>query len=112
VTTTATSFPLSKHTGGGVTAPAFSGRHVYLQFTWEVGLLPSPVEFSSHHHFYKLSGSCLLQLACCEGFPLPPLWCLGCPTLFAMCLFCYYCLLFSFFFFFPWVGFGLSRGLC
>jgi hypothetical protein len=29
---------LSKHTGGGVTAPAFSGLHVYLQFTWEVGL--------------------------------------------------------------------------
>jgi hypothetical protein len=27
-------------TGGGDTAPAFSGRHVYLQFTWEVGLPP------------------------------------------------------------------------
>jgi hypothetical protein len=27
----ATSFPLSKHTGGGHTAPAFSGRRVYLQ---------------------------------------------------------------------------------
>jgi hypothetical protein len=47
---------------------------------WEVGLPPSPVEFSSHCHFYKLSHSwllgmchcaCLLQLACCEGFPLP-----------------------------------------
>jgi hypothetical protein len=46
-----------------------------------VGLLPSPVEFSSHHHFYKLSRSsllgmccrsCLLQMAC-EGFPSPPL---------------------------------------
>jgi hypothetical protein len=41
---------------------------------------PSPLEFSSHHHFYKLSRSwllgvcccsCLLQLAYCEGFPLP-----------------------------------------
>jgi hypothetical protein len=40
-----------------------------------------PVEFSSHCPFYKLShfwllgmchGSCLLQPACCEGFPLPP----------------------------------------
>jgi hypothetical protein len=57
---TATSFPLSKHTGGGDTAPTFSGRCVYLQFTWEVGLPPSPVEFSSHCHFYKLSCSWLL----------------------------------------------------
>jgi hypothetical protein len=27
---------------------------------WEVGLLPSPVEFSSHRHFHKLSCPCLL----------------------------------------------------
>jgi hypothetical protein len=27
---------------------------------WEVGLPPSPVEFSSLHRFYKLSGSWLL----------------------------------------------------
>jgi hypothetical protein len=33
----------------------------------------------------------------------------GCPALFAMCLFCCYCLLFSFFFFFPWVGVCLSK---
>jgi hypothetical protein len=48
---------------------------------WEVGLPPSPVEFSSHHHSCKLSRSwllgvcrcsCLLQPACCEGFFLPP----------------------------------------
>jgi hypothetical protein len=73
---TATSFPLSKHTGGGDTAPVFSGLHVYLQFMWEVGFPPSPVEFSSHRHFYKLSHSwllgvcrhsCLLQPACYEG---------------------------------------------
>jgi hypothetical protein len=47
--------------------------HVYLQFMWEVGLPPSPVEFSSHCCFYKLSRSwllgvcrcsCLLWLAC------------------------------------------------
>jgi hypothetical protein len=48
--------------------------------------------------------SCLLQLACCEGFPLPPLQHSGCPALFAMCLFCCYCLLFSFFSFFPGWG--------
>jgi hypothetical protein len=85
----ATSFPLSNHTGGGNTTPAFSGQHVYLQFTWEVGLPPSPVEFSSHCHFYKLSRSwllgmcrhsCLLQLACCEGFPLPPFGTQGAPS--------------------------------
>jgi hypothetical protein len=51
----ATSFSLSKHTGEGDTAPAFSGLRVYLQFMWEVGLPPSPVQFSSHCHFYKLS---------------------------------------------------------
>jgi hypothetical protein len=78
---TATSFPLSKHTGGGDTAPAFSGQLVCLQLMCELGLSPSSVEFSSHRHFYKLSCfwllgvcccSCLLQPACCEGFPLPP----------------------------------------
>jgi hypothetical protein len=143
-TATGTSFPLSKHTGGGDTAPVFSGPHVYLQLMWEVGLPLSPVEFSSPHYFYKLScswllgmchrscflgwhvylqlmwevglspspvefsshcrfyklsrslllgvccRSCLLQLACCEGFPLPPLWCSGRPALFAMHLFCCY----------------------
>jgi hypothetical protein len=50
-------FPLSKHTGKGDTAPTFSGLHVCLEFMWEVGLHHSPVEFSSHHHFYMLSCS-------------------------------------------------------
>jgi hypothetical protein len=39
-TATATSFPLSKHTGGGDAAPTFSGLRVYLQLTWEVTLPP------------------------------------------------------------------------
>jgi hypothetical protein len=83
---------------------------------WEVGLLPSPVEFSSQCHFYKLSHSwllgvcrcsCLLWPACLFTVPWGiapplPLWCLGCPALFATCLFCCYCLLYQFFFsFFP-----------
>jgi hypothetical protein len=102
------------HTGGCDTAPAFSGLHVYLQFTWEVGLPPSPVEFSSHCHFYKLSSSrllgvccysCLLQLACLFtvlwGLLLRLLWCSGRAALFATCLFCYW-LLFSFSFFPGW----------
>jgi hypothetical protein len=84
-TATVTSFPLSKHTGGGDTAPAFSGLCVYLQFTWEVGLPPSLVGFSSHHHFYKLScswllgvcrHSCLLLLACLFTVP----WGIALPT--------------------------------
>jgi hypothetical protein len=61
----AISFPLSKHTAGGDTAPAFSGLCVCLQLTWEVSLTPSPVEFSSHCHFYKISRSC---------FPTPDYW--------------------------------------
>jgi hypothetical protein len=44
--------------------PTFSGECVYLQFTWEVGLTPFPVEFSSHHRFYKLSRSWLLGRCC------------------------------------------------
>jgi hypothetical protein len=50
------------HTGGGDTAPAFSSLHVYLQLTWEVGLPPSPMEFSSLCHFYKHSQSSLLGM--------------------------------------------------
>jgi hypothetical protein len=50
-------------TGKGDTAPALSGLRVYLQFMWEVGLPPSPVKFSSHCHFHKLSCSCLLGSA-------------------------------------------------
>jgi hypothetical protein len=118
---------------------------------------PSPVEFSSHCRFYKLSRSLLLGVCCCScwlaclfianvgsgssplscgvflppplspAFPLlvaehtsplppslarpglfiytsrkdspPPLRCSGCPTLFATCLYCSYCLLLSFSFF-------------
>jgi hypothetical protein len=71
-------------TGKGHTAPAFSGLRVCLQLTWEVGFPPSPVEFSSHCHFYKLSRSrllgvchhsCLFQPACLfsslREFPSP-----------------------------------------
>jgi hypothetical protein len=115
---TATSFPLSKLRGEGDTAPTFSGLHVYLQFTWEVGLPPSPVEFSSHCCFYKLSRSwllsvcycsCLLQLVSCEGFPLSPRRYSGLPSLFAMCLF-FVIAYYSVFFFFPWWWSDCSGG--
>jgi hypothetical protein len=91
---------------------------------WEVGLPPSPVEFSSHSRFYKLSfswllvvchHSCLLWLTCLFTVPWriapPPLRCSGCPPSLLCGFFvviAYYC----FFFFFPWVGVSLSRGLC
>jgi hypothetical protein len=120
-TITATSFPLSKHTGGGDTVPALSGLCVYLQLTWEVCLPPSPVEFSSHHHFYRLScswllgvchRSCLLQPACCEGFPLPPFGAQGTPPSFLHVFFVVIAYYSGFFFFFSWVEVSLSRGLC
>jgi hypothetical protein len=117
-TATATSFPLSKHTGGGDTAPAFLGLCVYLQFTWEVGLPPSSVEFSSHRLFYRLScswllgvycSSYLLQMACCEGFPLPSSSVLRAPC--PICYVSFLLLLLSFFFFFPWVGVGVQGAM-
>jgi hypothetical protein len=45
------------------------------------------------------------------GIPFPALRSSGHPTLFATCLYCSYCLLLSFSFF-PWVGVGLSTGIC
>jgi hypothetical protein len=106
-------FPFAS-TGGGDSAPTFSGLRVCLQLTWEVGLLPSPVEFSSLLRAHKLSCSWLLGTRPCSrplrpgpaclvtvpgGIPLPPLWSSGCPTLFATCLYCSDCLLLSFSFF-------------
>jgi hypothetical protein len=73
VTTTVTNFPLSKHTGGGGATSAFSGWHVYLQFTWEMLLLPFHWYFphtatSTSCLIPRLLGrwwhSCLLQPAC------------------------------------------------
>jgi hypothetical protein len=71
-------------TGKGDTAPTFSGLHVYLQFTLEVGLPPSPVQFSSFCHSHKLS--CYLSLL--------------------------FLLLITQFLFFHRVGVSLSRELC
>jgi hypothetical protein len=86
---------------------------VCLQLTWEVGLPPSPVEFSFHHHFYKIScswllgmchRSCLLQLACCEGFPLPSSSALRVPCPLCYMSFLLLLLIIHFFSFFPGWG--------
>jgi hypothetical protein len=77
--------PLSKHTVGGGTTPAFSGWLVYLQFVQESA--PSPLQWSFSHdsHCYKLSllqgcwvgattpafSGQLVYLQFCEGVPLP-----------------------------------------
>jgi hypothetical protein len=53
----------------------------------------------------------LVYLQSWEGFPSPNLWHSVCPTLFATCPYCSYCLLLSFSFF-PRVEVGLSRSLC
>jgi hypothetical protein len=111
-TATATSFPLSKHTGGGETALAFSGLCVYLQFTWEVGLTPlscgvfPPPPLLQAFRLLVFGQVPLLlpsraDLFICSSVrdSPPPTSALRMPTLFAMCLFCCYCLLFSFSFF-------------
>jgi hypothetical protein len=105
----------------GAAAPA--SRHVCLQFTWEVGLPSSPVEFSSLHHSHQLPRSWLLgarprshqRLSGPHSLftysPSPNLQCSVRPTLFPVCLYCSYCLLLSFSFS-PWVEVSLSRGPC
>jgi hypothetical protein len=51
----------------------------------------------------------LVYLQFREGFPSFHLWCAGHPTLFATCLYCFYCLLLSFSFF-PQVGGSVCPG--
>jgi hypothetical protein len=123
----ATGFPLSKYTGGGDTAPTFSGWRVYLQFMWEEGLPPSLVEFSSPCHFHKLSCSWL------QGAPPAPTRAsLVRPDLFIYssgrdsplpssalraphplcCMSLLFLLLITQVLFFPRVEVSLSRGLC
>jgi hypothetical protein len=71
------------------------------------------VEFSSHCYFYKLSHSqllgvchhsCLLQPACCEGFPLPPSSVLRAPCPLCYVSFLLLLLIIQFFFLFSLGG--------
>jgi hypothetical protein len=105
-----------------------SGLCVYLQFTWEVGLPSSPVEFSSLRHSHKLSRSWLLgvrprsrqRLSGQSGLfiyspgkgSLPPIFSAQCSPPSFPCVFIALLAYYSVSLFFPWVEFGLSRGLC
>jgi hypothetical protein len=106
-----------------VAAPA--SWHICLQLKWEVGLPPSPVEFSSLCHSQafpllvaghtpplppSLARPGLFIYSSWRDSP-PPLQLSGYPTLFVMFLYCSYCLLLSFSFY-PVLGVCLSRGLC
>jgi hypothetical protein len=100
-------------------------------FTVRVGKCPCPPlvvlstwpwllqAFSSPRLLGRGRQSCLLRLACLftvcvKECPSSTLQSSGHPAVFATCLFFFStaCLLFSFFFFFPWVGVNVSRGLC
>jgi hypothetical protein len=104
----ATSFPFSKHTGGGDTAPAFSGLSVYLQFTWEVSLPPLQSSFPHTTTFTSFPTSGFWVWATTPAFcsrqegPSPP------PVLSALPPLCYvsfFVVIIQFFsLFFPWVG--------
>jgi hypothetical protein len=110
-TATATSFPLSKHTGGGDSAPAFLGLRVCLQLTWEVGLPPlfcgvflPPLLLQAF--LFLVFGQVLRLLPSPASLFIyssvrdSPPSVLRVPHLFALCLFCCYCLLLRFFFLF------------
>jgi hypothetical protein len=91
---------------GEVTLHLLSQARVFIHSSHgKLGFPPFPVEFSSHHHFYNFPApGCWVCAAAAafsgwlvRDFPFPHLRCSGCPALYAMCLFCCYCLLFSFF---------------
>jgi hypothetical protein len=68
-TTAFTSFP-APDCWACAAAPA--GWCVCLQLRWEVGLPPSPVEFSSFHHSHKLSHSWFLGTPWLQPSPARP----------------------------------------
>jgi hypothetical protein len=102
--------------GGVIYADLTSELNTHLTLlTWEVGLPPSSMEFSYHHHFYKLSHSwllgichhsCLLRLACLFtvlwGILLPPSSVLRAPC--PLCYMSFLLLLIIQFLFLPWMG--------
>jgi hypothetical protein len=112
-TTTATSFPLSKHTGEVTLHPLSLACCL---FTAHVGSGSSPLSCGVFlpppllQAFQLLVAGCSPTLRPDPAFlltvpgriPLPPFRSSGRPTLFATCLYCSYCLLLSFSFFPGW----------
>jgi hypothetical protein len=115
--------PFQAHWGGWVTLHQLSqacvliyrshGKWVFLPLLWSFPPTTTFTSFPTPGCWMHAAAPAFSSWLVVRDFPSPPLRHSGCPTLFATCLFCCYCLLFSFFFsFFPWVGVGLSRGLC
>jgi hypothetical protein len=115
--------PLSKHTGGGGTTPAFSGQLVCLQFMWGSAPPPSQVELSSWQPLLqaflssRLLGGCatpafsgrLVYLQFPWGSAPPPLSrAQGAPPSLLHVFFSFHLLLYYLCFF---SGISLSRGL-
>jgi hypothetical protein len=112
---------------GGSAAPA--SCHVFLQFSWEVGLPSSPLEFSSLRHSHQLSCSWLLGVhpvlataraspscpACLftvpGRIPFPQSSALSAPHPLSHVSYLFF-LLITQFLFFPLLEVSLSRGLC
>jgi hypothetical protein len=114
MTATLQAFPFLS-TMGEVALHLLSQAGVFIYSSHSKWTFPPPVEFSSHRHFFKLS--CSWLLGGCRHSCLP--WGIAPPALFAaqgapssllhvfFVVVAYYSVLF---FFFPWVGVGLSRG--
>jgi hypothetical protein len=102
---------------GEVTLHPLSHAGVFIYSSLGSGSSPLSCGVFLPRCFYKLSHSWLLGACPCScplqpgppclftvlwGILLPPLWRSGHPTLFAMCLYCSYCLLLSFSFYPGW----------
>jgi hypothetical protein len=105
--------PFLAHWGGGTTT-TFSGRLIFLQLTWEVGLppllwsVPPTAAFTSFPASACWAGAVtpafsgwLVYLQFHRGLPLPTSLALRAPCPLCYMFFCY-CLLFSFSFFPVW----------
>jgi hypothetical protein len=81
------------------------GKWVFPPLLWSFPPTATFTSFPAHGCWVCATASAFSSWLVVRDFPSPPLWHSGHPTLFATCHFCCYCLLFSFFFFFP--GWGL-----
>jgi hypothetical protein len=115
---TATSFPLSKNTGGGDTAPAFSacvfiysscGKCMFPPLLWTFPPSATLASFPAPG-CWVLPPSPACSVTVPGWIPSPSLRCSGRLTFFAMCLYCSRGLLLSFSFFPGWGS--ICPGVC